>query len=208
MGEWGREEGLETPMPGPLRAILPPPMAAALILGLGAGCAGVTTGLRPQADVPAATAPGAATAGAVPQAAAVAEPSPPEAPPPADVVPQRRPRQAWYRIPVDRRGGIAEAWLASNPARNQAGLRRSWIVLNLAEPIRLPETGGTARSAAVLADYSCARHAWHPVQTLWFRGRDATGGEVLRDRPRGPDEWRQVQEGTLIDVFLHGASRV
>jgi hypothetical protein len=91
MGEWGREEGLETPMPGPLRAILPPPMAAALILGLGAGCAGVTTGLRPQADVPAATAPGAATAGAVPQAAAVAEPSPPAAPPPADVVPQRRP---------------------------------------------------------------------------------------------------------------------
>ncbi|MBO0165659.1 hypothetical protein J0692_26015, partial [Vibrio alginolyticus] len=80
------------------------------------------------------------------------------------------------------------------------GKERRWIVGNLRERIRLPETGGRARSVAFLADYHCGQHAWEPVEIVWFARPDARD-EVLRERPHGSGE-RRVREGTLVDVFL------
>ena len=113
------------------------------------------------------------------------------------------PRAAWQPIPIDRRGGIAAAFAASEVAHWQEGLRRVWIVLNLATPIRLPETGGQARSVAFLADYRCAEQSWNPIEGNWYREADAAGLE-LEERPRDPGE-RGVRQGTLIAAFLEAA---
>lgn len=115
------------------------------------------------------------------------------------------PRAAWRRIPIDRRGGIAGAFAASEAVHWAEGLRRVWIVLNLSDPIRLPETGGRARSVAFLADYRCAEQAWAPIEGAWFRAPDARGLE-FEERPRQAGE-RGVQPGTLIAVFLEAACR-
>lgn len=130
-----------------------------------------------------------------------APPSPP--PPPVPPEPGLASRQDWRRIPLDRRGGIAAAYEASVPADWADGLRRVWIVLNLAAPIRLPETGGRARSVAFLADYRCAEQSWNPIRGIWYREPDAVGVE-LEETPHGPGE-RSVQPGTLVAVFLEAA---
>lgn len=114
------------------------------------------------------------------------------------------PRSAWQRIPIDRKGGIA-AYTASDPVDWGDGQRRVWVVLNLAEPIRLPETGGRARSVAFLADYHCATQSWNPIEGTWYRDADAEGVE-FEEKPRRPGE-RGVQPGTLIAVFLEAACR-
>jgi hypothetical protein len=116
------------------------------------------------------------------------------------------PRAEWRPIPIDRRGGFLAAYAASEPAHWTEGLRRVWIVLNLAEPIRLPETGGKARSVAFLADYRCAEQSWNPIEGTWYRAPDAEGPE-LEERPRQPGE-RGVQPGTLVAVFLEAACRL
>ncbi len=133
------------------------------------------------------------------------EPAAPPAPapaataaPPLPDVPLA-PRRAWRQLPDD--GVPGTVFAASRPVDNGHGLRRGWIALNLAEPIPLPETGGRARSVAFLADYDCSAHAWHPLQTIWYRRRDGRG-EALREQPRGPDGMRHVEDGTLIDAFL------
>ena len=116
------------------------------------------------------------------------------------------PRAAWRPIPIDKRGGIATAYAASEAAHWTEGLRRVWIVLNLAESIRLPVTGGRARSVAFLADYRCAEQSWHPVEGNWYRAPDAQGLE-FEERPRQPEE-RGVQPGTLVAVFLEAACQL
>ncbi|TCZ65455.1 surface-adhesin E family protein [Roseicella aquatilis] len=134
-----------------------------------------------------------------------ARPAPPPAPPATPVPPEVRlaPRQDWTRIPIDRRGGIAAAYEASTPVEWGDGLRRVWIVLNLSAPIRLPETGGRARSVAFLADYRCTERSWNPIEGTWYREPDAAGVE-LEEKPRGPGE-RGVQPGTLVAVFFDAA---
>ncbi|MDO9706943.1 surface-adhesin E family protein [Paracraurococcus lichenis] len=133
----------------------------------------------------------------------------PEAPPvaaPAEPVPPQvalAPREAWRRIPLDRRGGYAAAFAASEAVHWEDGLRRVWIVLNLVDPIRLPETGGRARSVAFLADYRCEAQSWRPIEGTWYRAPDAQGLE-LEEKPRPPEE-RGVQPGTLVAVFLEAA---
>lgn len=155
---------------------------AALFLAL-AACATPT---------PRDTAPAAPPAPAPPAAA--------EAPlPPLALAPRAR----WTRIRIDPRSGIREAWLASDPTPLPGGHLRRWVVGNLREPIPLPETGGHAASVAFLADYHCDKHAWEPVETIWFTRRDAQQ-EALRERPRGRGE-REVAHGTLVDVFLDAA---
>lgn len=154
----------------------------------------------------------AAAAACAPTAPA---PPPPDAapPPPAAATPAREPplppltlapRAQWQRIRVDPASGIAQAWTASAASRRGDGTQRRWIVGNLKEPIRLPETGGRAASVAFLADYHCDRHAWAPIEILWFGRRDAQA-QVLAERPRGGGAERRVQEGTLIDVFVDAA---
>jgi hypothetical protein len=116
------------------------------------------------------------------------------------------PRPQWRSIPIDKRGGIAATYAASEAAHWTEGLRRVWIVLNLAESIRLPETGGRARSVAFLADYRCAEQSWRPVEGNWYRAPDAQGLE-FEERPRLSEE-RGVQPGTLVAVFLEAACRL
>lgn len=137
-------------------------------------------------------------------------PPPAEAPAPA-VAPEPpalvlAPRAEWRPIPIDRRGGIVAAYAASEAAHWTEGLRRVWIVLNLAQPLRLPETGGRARSVAFLADYRCAEQSWRPVEGNWYRAADAQGLE-FEERPRLREE-RGVQPGTLVAVFLDAACRL
>lgn len=135
-------------------------------------------------------------------------PEPPPAPAVAPGPPSLTlaPRAAWRPIAVDTRGGIAAAYAASEAADWTEGMRRVWIVLNLAEPIRLPETGGPARSVAFLADYRCAEQSWRPVEGSWYRGPDAQG-LAFEERPRLSEE-RGVQPGTLVAVFLEAACRL
>ena len=136
---------------------------------------------------------------------------PPAPEPPAAAVPEPPTvrlgaRETWRRIPLETRGGIAVAYAASEVADWADGLRRVWIVLNLAEPIRLPETGGQARSVAFLADYRCAAQSWRPLEGAWYRGPDAQGPE-FEEKPRLAEE-RGVQPGTLVAVFLEAACRL
>ncbi|MBX9701493.1 MAG: hypothetical protein K2X74_18810, partial [Acetobacteraceae bacterium] len=113
------------------------------------------------------------------------------------------PRSRWTRIRFDPASGIGAAWRASPAIPRPEGRQRRWIVANLIEPIRLPETGGRAASVAFLADYRCDQRAWEPIELVWFARRDAQRA-VLRERPRGRGE-RRVAQGTLVDVFLDAA---
>jgi len=138
-------------------------------------------------------------------------PPPPEPVPivradPATLPPvQLGPRKTWQRIPITPRSGISEAYAASIVERDPSGLRRRWIVVNLAQPIRLPETGGYARSAASLADFHCENHSWKPIETVWYSQRNAVG-EVLRDTPR-QNAPETIGQGTFVDVFLDAACK-
>ncbi len=114
------------------------------------------------------------------------------------------PRQAWRRIPLPRGARMAEAFVASEIATNPDGTRRVWMVINLLEPIRLPETGGYARSAAYLADFRCDPHAWNPLQGVWFVRRNAVE-EALREPALGPSGIRDVGEGSFVDLFVDAA---
>ena len=162
--------------------------AMLMVLLLGAGC---ETG----ASRPAAPPAQAATPPAAPQASAVATPSP-----------ALLPRREWRRIPLGRGARMSGAYVASRVVTNEGGIRRVWMVVNLAEPIRLPETGGTARSTAYLADFRCDHHAWSPVEGIWFGQRNAVG-EVLREQMRGPAGIRDVTPGSFIDLFVNAACR-
>jgi len=151
---------------------------------LGAGCAAIEP--QPAASAPQPPPPLAAEAFPAMPAVALA------------------PSGSWRRIPVQHGGPIAEAFAASPVIRDPSCLRRTRLLMNLVEPIHMPKTDGQARSVAYLADYQCERHAWHPVQGIWYHHRNAVG-EIVRDLPRGPDTLRDVRDGTLIDVLVDAA---
>ena len=144
---------------------------------------------------------------ATPAPSPVAPPAPEAvAPAAAPVMPTLAlsPRQAWRRIPLPRGARMAEAFVASEIVANPDGTRRVWMVINLLEPIRLPETGGYARSAAYLADFRCDPHAWNPIQGVWFARRNAVE-EALREPALGPSGIRDVGEGSFVDLFVDAA---
>lgn len=114
------------------------------------------------------------------------------------------PRRAWRRIVLPRGTRLASAYVASEIVTNPDGTRRVWMVINLLEPIRLPETGGHARSAAYLADFRCDPHAWNPLLGIWYSQRNAVG-EALREPARGPSGIRDVGEGSFVDIFVNAA---
>ena len=99
---------------------------------------------------------------------------------------------------------MASAYVASEIVTRPDGTRRVWMVVNLLEPIRLPETGGFARSAAYIADFRCDPHAWSPILGIWYTQRHAVG-EALREPARGPTGLREVGEGSLVDLFVNAA---
>jgi hypothetical protein len=131
-------------------------------------------------------------------------PAPVAAPPAAQPSLALAPRRQWRRIPLTRGARMKEAFVASEIVTNPDGTRRVWMVINLLEPIRLPETGGYARSAAYLADFRCDPHAWNPIQGVWYSQRNAVG-EALREQERGPSGIRDVEEGTFVDLFVNAA---
>ncbi len=133
-------------------------------------------------------------------------PAPEAEPPPPLAAPLNalQPRRQWRRIPLARDARMASAYVASDIVTNPDGTRRVWMVVNLLEPIRLPETGGTARSAAYIADFRCDPHAWSPILGIWYRQPNAVG-EALREPTRGPAGIREVGEGSLIDIFVNAA---
>lgn len=135
-------------------------------------------------------------------------PSPPVALPASAAAPVSSPalapRAAWRRLPLGRGARMASAYVASEVVTQPDGTRRVWMVINLLEPIRLPETGGYARSAAYLADFSCDPHAWDPLRGIWFTQRNAVG-EALREQARGPGGIRDVGEGSFVDFFVNAA---
>lgn len=146
----------------------------------------------------------AGCAGVAPPAVA---PEPPPVPVAAATEPPAlamAPRREWRRIPLARGARLAGAYVASPAVLNPDGTRRVWMVINLAEPIRLPETGGMARSAAYLADFRCEPHAWNPLLGIWFTERDAVR-EALREAARGPAGIREVGEGSFVDLFVNAA---
>lgn len=114
------------------------------------------------------------------------------------------PRRTWRRIPLARGARLASAYVASEIVANPDGTRRVWMVMNLLEPIRLPETGGSARSAAFLADFRCDPHAWNPLLGIWYARPNAVG-EALREPSRGPSGIRDVGEGSFVDIFVNAA---
>ncbi len=156
------------------------PRLAVLLLVL-SGCAAVTPAPAPEP----APAPTVAPAAAPPTLALA-------------------PRRQWRRIPLTRGARMSEAFIASDIVTNPDGTRRVWMVINLLEPIRLPETGGQARSAAYLADFRCDPHAWNPIQGVWYTQRNAVG-EALREQERGPGGIRDVGEGSFVDLFVNAA---
>jgi hypothetical protein len=155
-----------------------------LLLVLLAGCAAVTPPPAAPEPAPPAAAPAATSAA------------------PADLA--LAPRRQWRRIPLSRGARMSEAFVASEIVTNPDGTRRVWMVINLLEPIRLPETGGRARSAAYLADFRCEPHAWNPIQGVWYTQRNAVG-EALREQERGPSGIRNVGEGSFVDLFVNAA---
>ena len=147
--------------------------------------AGCTTPAVPPAPTPTPTVEAAAPAAATPAVAL-------------------SPRRAWRGIPLSRGARMASAHVASEIVTNPDGTRRVWMVINLLEPIRLPETGGYARSAAYLADFRCDPHAWNPIEGIWFARRNAME-EALREPALGPTGIRDVGEGSFVDLFVDAA---
>ncbi|MBS7791428.1 hypothetical protein KTR66_15605 [Roseococcus sp. SDR] len=148
----------------------------------------------------------AGCAAVTPTPAPVAEPTPAPTAAPAVAQPTLAlaPRRQWRRIPLTRGARMKDAFVASEVVTNPDGTRRVWMVINLLEPIRLPETGGYARSAAYLADFRCDPHAWNPIQGVWYSQPNAVG-EALREQERGPGGIRDVSEGTFVDLFVNAA---
>lgn len=143
------------------------------------------------------------TAAAPPVMPILVTPEPTLAPPLAPTL-ARAPRRNWRRIPLGQGARMASAFVASEIVTNPDGTRRVWMVINLLEPIRLPETGGYARSAAYLADFRCEPHAWNPLIGIWYSQPHAVN-EVLREPARGPSGIRDVGEGSFVDVFVNAA---
>ena len=161
------------------------PCLATLVLLFLAGCAPTSP---PPLAVPA------------PPASSEATPAPAGAQPDLALAPRR----TWRRIPLPRGTRLAGAYIASELRVESDGTRRVWMVINLLEPIRLPETGGAARSAAYLAEFRCDPHAWNPLLAIWYSQRNAVG-EALREPARGPSGIRDVSEGSFLDVFVNAA---
>jgi hypothetical protein len=129
-----------------------------------------------------------------------------EAPPPAAAGPQAYPPPpaGWRAIPaLATSGDIVSGYVQERGLVATGPVRRAWILINLREPIPIPETGGTAQSVRFLGEYRCADRAWRPLEGAWF-ARLGAQEPVHAERPRGSG-FRPAERGTLGGTFLDAA---
>ena len=81
-------------------------------------------------------------------------------------------------------------------------VRRAWILLNLRDPIPIPETGGRAQSVRFVGEYRCAQRQWRPLEGAWFAKPNAQD-PVHAERRRGG--FQAAPAGTLDGAFLDAA---
>lgn len=110
------------------------------------------------------------------------------------------PRRGWRTMPVETTGDLSAAYVDAGTVERQGDTRRGWIIMDLYEPIPIPETGGRAQSVAVLAEYRCSTQEWRTVETDLFRGRNAQG-LAFRD-PSRHTEYRSVHGSETAEAFL------
>jgi hypothetical protein len=123
-------------------------------------------------------------------------PPPPEPPPPPPPV-------GWQPIGTLSTGGmISSGFVQERGLVTTGAVRRAWILLNLREPIPIPETGGNARSVRFVGEYRCAQREWRPVEGAWF-ARPNAQEPVHAERPRGG--FQPAEAGTLGGAFLDAA---
>jgi hypothetical protein len=121
---------------------------------------------------------------------------PPEPPPPAPV--------GWRPIPsLSTQGDIVSGYVQDRGLVTTGPVRRAWILLNLREPIPIPETGGRAQSVRFLGEYRCAERLWRPLEGAWFARQNAEE-PVHAERPRGAG-FRPAEPATLGGSFLDAA---
>jgi len=133
-------------------------------------------------------------------AACAAEPPPPPPAPP----PEPPPPVGWEPIPsLNTSGDIISGYVQERGLVRTGPVRRAWILLNLREPIPIPETGGQALSVRFVGEYRCAQREWRPLEGAWFARRN--GQEpVHAERPRR-GSFRPAAPGTLDGAFLDAA---
>ena len=95
-------------------------------------------------------------------------------------------------------GKQASSWVEGDEGSGMG----AWILLNLREPIPIPETGGRAQSVRFVGEYRCAQRQWRPVEGAWF-ARPNAQEPVHAERPRGG--FRAAPAGTLDGAFLDAA---
>jgi hypothetical protein len=131
-------------------------------------------------------------------AACAAEPPPPVAAPPPPPPPV-----GWRPIAaLSTDGMITSGFVQERGLVTTGAVRRAWILLNLREPIPIPETGGRAQSVRFVGEYRCAQRQWRPLEGAWF-ARPNAQQPVHAERPRGG--FRPAPSGTLDGAFLDAA---
>lgn len=144
--------------------------------------------------------PAAALLFAIALAACAAEP--PSAP--AEPTPPPPPPVGWAPIPsLTGQGDIASGFVQERGLITRGPVRRAWILLNLREPIPIPETGGRAQSVRFVAEYRCAERQWRPLEGAWF-ARPNAQEPVHAERSRRPN-FQPAAAGTLGGSFLDAA---
>ncbi|MBP0463152.1 hypothetical protein J5Y09_04455 [Roseomonas sp. PWR1] len=132
-------------------------------------------------------------------AACAAEPPPAPAPDPAPPPPV-----GWRQIPsLSTSGDIVSGYVQDRGLVTSGPVRRAWILLNLREPIPIPETGGRAQSVRFVGEYRCAQREWRPLEGAWFARQNAQQ-PVHAERPRSAG-FRPAAAGTLGGAFLDAA---
>lgn len=131
--------------------------------------------------------------------AAEPPPAPPAAPPPPP------PPVGWEPIPsLSTDGDIVSGYVQQRGLVTRGAVRRAWILLNLREPIPIPETGGQALSVRFMAEYRCAQRQWRPLEGAWFPRTMAQGPAAHAERPRRGD-FQPAPTGSLGGSFLDAA---
>lgn len=127
------------------------------------------------------------------------QPPAPEAAPPAPPPPP-----GWQVIPsLNTTGDIVSGYVQTRGLISTGRTRRAWILLNLREPIPIPETGSRAQSVRFLGEYRCAERQWRPLEGAWFARQNAQE-PVHAERPRGSG-FRPAEPATLGGTFLDAA---
>lgn len=125
-------------------------------------------------------------------------------PPPPAPEPQPPPPVGWQAIPsLNTTGDIAGGYVQTRGLVTTGPVRRAWILLNLREPIPIPETGGRAQSVRFVGEYRCAERQWRPLEGAWFARQNAQD-PVHAERPRRAG-FRPAVPGTLDGAFLDAA---